>query len=92
MSLHVTALVDAARIESFLLNRDDRIRTCGILLPKQARYQAALHPVQIEGLVYYINTKGKISGKKGSSHICEMEQPSFVSKGHRELRKLRWKE
>ncbi len=26
-------------------NRDDRIRTCDILLPKQARYQAALHPV-----------------------------------------------
>ena len=25
-------------------NRDDRIRTCDILLPKQARYQAALHP------------------------------------------------
>jgi hypothetical protein len=24
-------------------NRDDRIRTCDILLPKQARYQAALH-------------------------------------------------
>ena len=24
--------------------RDDRIRTCDILLPKQARYQTALHP------------------------------------------------
>lgn len=24
--------------------RGDRIRTCDILLPKQARYQAALHP------------------------------------------------
>lgn len=30
-----------------LINRDDRIRTCGILLPKQARYQAALHPEKI---------------------------------------------
>jgi hypothetical protein len=29
----------------FNFNRDDRIRTCDILLPKQARYQAALHPV-----------------------------------------------
>jgi hypothetical protein len=28
-------------------NRDDRIRTCDILLPKQARYQAALHPVTV---------------------------------------------
>jgi len=27
------------------LSRDDRIRTYDILLPKQARYQAALHPV-----------------------------------------------
>ena len=26
------------------LNRGDRIRTCDILLPKQARYQTALHP------------------------------------------------
>ena len=25
--------------------RDDRIRTCGILLPKQAPYRAGLHPV-----------------------------------------------
>ncbi len=24
--------------------RDDRIRTCDILLPKQARYQTAPHP------------------------------------------------
>jgi hypothetical protein len=29
----------------FFLSRDDRIRTYDILLPKQARYQAALHPV-----------------------------------------------
>ena len=27
-----------------LSGRDDRIRTCDILLPKQARYQTALHP------------------------------------------------
>ena len=26
-------------------HRGDRIRTCDILLPKQARYQTALHPV-----------------------------------------------
>ncbi len=26
------------------VNRDDRIRTCGLLLPKQALYQAELHP------------------------------------------------
>ena len=26
---------------------DDRIRTCDILLPKQARYQTALHPVSL---------------------------------------------
>ena len=34
-------------INAYLSNRDDRIRTCGILLPKQARYQAALHPVNL---------------------------------------------
>jgi N-acetylmuramoyl-L-alanine amidase len=34
----------AKTIKNNALNRDDRIRTCGILLPKQARYQAALHP------------------------------------------------
>ena len=28
-----------------VFGRGDRIRTCDILLPKQARYQAALHPV-----------------------------------------------
>ncbi len=27
-----------------VVNRGGRIRTCGILLPKQARYQAALRP------------------------------------------------
>ena len=26
-------------------NRDGRIRTCDFLLPKQTRYQTALHPV-----------------------------------------------
>ena len=28
-----------------VFRRDDRIRTCGILLPKQAPYRAGLHPV-----------------------------------------------
>jgi hypothetical protein len=43
--------IDCRRIASainfwfYILSRDDRIRTYGILLPKQARYQAALHPV-----------------------------------------------
>jgi hypothetical protein len=30
-----------------LLIRDNRIRTCGILLPRQARYQTALYPDNI---------------------------------------------
>ena len=29
---------------AFFNGRDDRIRTCGILLPKQARYQTAPRP------------------------------------------------
>ena len=37
----------------FFLSRDDRIRTYGILLPKQARYQAALHPV----VTIYVTTQ-----------------------------------
>ena len=32
--------------------RDDRIRTCDILLPKQARYQTAPRPVRPLGEVY----------------------------------------
>ncbi len=32
------------RIEETVVGRGDRIRTCDILLPKQARYQAALRP------------------------------------------------
>ena len=36
--------------------RDDRIRTCDILLPKQARYQAAPHPdVRLDESLYMIN-------------------------------------
>ena len=31
-----------ARIE--VSGRDDRIRTCGLFVPNEARYQAALHP------------------------------------------------
>jgi len=27
-----------------VLNRDDRIRTCGPFVPNEVRYQAALHP------------------------------------------------
>lgn len=39
------ALLSEIRIQGFsFINRDDRIRTCGLLLPKQSRYQAALHP------------------------------------------------
>ena len=36
-----------------LTNRDDRIWTYDILLPKQARYQAALHPVINIIITYY---------------------------------------
>jgi hypothetical protein len=39
---------DLHKIGFFDIGRDDRIRTCGILLPKQARYQTALHPVNIK--------------------------------------------
>ena len=36
--------------------RDDRIRTCDILLPKQARYQAAPHPdVRLDESLYMID-------------------------------------
>ena len=35
-----------ARIMSEMRGRGDRIRTCDFLLPKQALYQAELHPVQ----------------------------------------------
>ncbi len=31
----------------FLYGRDDRIRTCGPLVPNQMRYQTALHPANI---------------------------------------------
>ena len=34
------------------MSRDDRIRTCDLLLPKQPRYQAALHPA----IFYYVCT------------------------------------
>ncbi len=44
--------------------RDDRIRTCDILLPKQARYQTALHPVDhlysIAKTPYLVNVYLKI--------------------------------
>lgn len=32
--------------------RDDRIRTCDLIVPNDARYQAVLHPV--ENRLYYI--------------------------------------
>ena len=27
-----------------LVSRDDKIRTCGLFVPNEARYRAALHP------------------------------------------------
>ena len=44
--------------------RDDRIRTCDILLPKQARYQTALHPVP----PYYNERNGK--SQLISQYVC----------------------
>ena len=38
-------LLYPAELQTHMDGRDDRIRTCDILLPKQARYQTALHPV-----------------------------------------------
>jgi hypothetical protein len=38
------AAAHRARLPRAGLGRGDRIRTCGLLLPKQARYQAALRP------------------------------------------------
>ena len=30
--------------ELFFIGRDDKIRTCGLFVPNEARYRAALHP------------------------------------------------
>ena len=38
-------LLYPTELQTHMDGRDDRIRTCDILLPKQARYQTALHPV-----------------------------------------------
>jgi hypothetical protein len=32
-------------LKAFLKSRDDKIRTCGLFVPNEARYRAALHPV-----------------------------------------------
>ena len=40
----------------FVCGRSDRIRTCGILLPKQARYQLRYTPKNINGLC--LSTRG----------------------------------
>ena len=51
--------------------RDDRTRTCGILLPKQARYQAALHP----GLQHFIyNSYYHILFFSESQDFCESQR------------------
>ena len=51
---------------TFLFGPSDRIRTCGILLPKQARYQ--LRYTRIQGLLYRKRTEnatGKFAGSLG---------------------------
>jgi hypothetical protein len=42
-----TVPVSAGGVKVIQQNRDGQIRTDGILLPKQARYQAALHPGEV---------------------------------------------
>jgi hypothetical protein len=44
-----TVPVSAGGVKVIKQNRDGQIRTDGILLPKQARYQAALHPGEVLG-------------------------------------------
>ena len=43
-SAYPVALIVRLRVGSSKVGRGDRIRTCDILLPKQARYRAALRP------------------------------------------------
>ena len=49
-------------IASFVYGPDDRIRTCGILLPKQALYQTEPHPVT--WLLYTLLTEKAITNCK----------------------------
>lgn len=49
MTVDIATKKSARFRADFLLSRDDKIRTCGLFVPNEARYRAALHPAFFRG-------------------------------------------
>ena len=49
---------------SFGYGRDDKIRTCGLFVPNEARYRAALHPVYLTWQRYNFYLKSDVLSQK----------------------------
>ena len=62
-------------------NRGDRIRTCDLLVPNQALYQAKLHPVTRLSLYHAVTTRAcgiYDSGERLAAVTASGEIPAFV--------------
>ena len=68
---HASTATDVVGIPYITVHRDDRIRTCDILLPKQARYQAALHPVRTHCRLKLPLSKGYFRDSLGGGDFFE---------------------
>src|SRR5690554_1895425 len=63
-------------------SRGDWIRTSGPLFPKQMRYQAAPHPVELQSLSNKVRVGKGVMGRNGSSAA----PPPCLAEGGRKLR------